>query len=189
MDGIKYKRFGNVVELQKEVRAALVKLLHERYGITPTSDENLIAEQTIEATSPFESKPIERIPWKDLDLDTARRLIATAKGCDPRTLSDADIIAEAMQRGLAWRDHATGIHYATAAGIVLLAKDPSAVFPQCRILAMPIAEASPTETHAIMRTSGGHAAGQRPSHCLYRPEHPSSHAHCRAQPPTARRVP
>ncbi len=134
-DGIKYKRFGNVVELQKEVRAALVKLLHERYGITPTSDENLIAEQTIEATSPFESKPIERIPWKDLDLDTARRLIATAKGCDPRTLSDADIIAEAMQRGLAWRDHATGIHYATAAGIVLLAKDPSAVFPQCRILA------------------------------------------------------
>lgn len=134
-DGLKYKRFGNVVELQKEVRAALVKLLHEKFGIMPTSDEDLIAEQTIEATSPFESKPVERIPWKDLDLDTARRLIATAQGCDPGTLSDAGIIAEAMQRGLAWRDQAAGIHYATAAGIVLLAKDPSAVFPQCRILA------------------------------------------------------
>jgi ATP-dependent DNA helicase RecG len=38
-------------------------------------------------------------------------------------------------RGLVWHDAATGEHYATAAGIVLLAKDPSAVFPQCRILA------------------------------------------------------
>ena len=38
-------------------------------------------------------------------------------------------------RGLIWRDQASERHYATAAGIVLLAKDPSAVFPQCRILA------------------------------------------------------
>ena len=50
-DGPKYKRFGNVIELQKEVRAALVKLLKDRFGIAPTSDENQIAEQTIEATS------------------------------------------------------------------------------------------------------------------------------------------
>ena len=54
-DGFKYKRFGNVIELQKEVRAALVKLLRDRFGIAPTSDENEIAEQTIEATSAFES--------------------------------------------------------------------------------------------------------------------------------------
>ncbi|MGD0614855.1 MAG: DUF4062 domain-containing protein, partial [Verrucomicrobiota bacterium] len=39
-DGLKYKRFGNVIELQKEVRAALVKLLKEQFGITPSSDEN-----------------------------------------------------------------------------------------------------------------------------------------------------
>jgi predicted HTH transcriptional regulator len=38
-------------------------------------------------------------------------------------------------RGLVWHDPQAGEHYATAAGIVLLAKDPSAVFPQCRILA------------------------------------------------------
>ena len=53
-DGFKYKRFGNVIELQKEVRAALVKLLLDRFGIAPTSDENEIAEQTIEATSIFD---------------------------------------------------------------------------------------------------------------------------------------
>ena len=36
-DGPKYKRFGNVIELQKEVRAALVKLLQDRFGIAPTN--------------------------------------------------------------------------------------------------------------------------------------------------------
>lgn len=134
-DGFKYKRFGNVVELQKEVRSALAKLLLEQFGIAPTTDEDHIAEHTIEATSSFESKPLDRIRWQDLDQDTARRLIATARQCDPGALTEDDILAEAKQRGLAWCDPASGISYATAAGIVLLAKDPSAVFPQCRILA------------------------------------------------------
>ncbi len=134
-DGPKYKRFGNVIELQKEVRAALVKLLRERFGVAPTSDENEIAEQTIEATSAFESRPLDRIRWRDLDLDVARRLIAAAEHRDPHDLSEDDLLAGAALRGLVWHEPASGEHYATAAGIVLLAKDPSAVFPQCRILA------------------------------------------------------
>lgn len=134
-DGPKYKRFGNVIELQKEVRAALVKLLQERFGIAPTSDENEIAEHTIEATSLFESQPLQRIRWRDLDLDVARRLVATAEACAPDSLSDDDLLTGATLRGLVWHDGATGEHYATAAGIILLARDPSAVFPQCRLLA------------------------------------------------------
>jgi predicted HTH transcriptional regulator len=55
-DGFKYKRFSNVIELQKEVRAALVRLLEERFSIAPSSDEDQIAVQTIEATSSFETK-------------------------------------------------------------------------------------------------------------------------------------
>ena len=62
-DGPKYKRFGNVVELQKEVRAALVKHLKDRHGIVPSSDENEIAQQTIEATSTFEAQLLNRIRW------------------------------------------------------------------------------------------------------------------------------
>lgn len=86
-DGPKYKRFGNVIELQKEVRAALVKLLRDRFGIVPTSAENVIAEQTIEATSTFESRPLDRVRWRDLDLDVARRLIAAAEQRKPDELS------------------------------------------------------------------------------------------------------
>jgi len=154
-DGPKYKRFGNVIELQREVRAALVKLLLDRFGIAPTSDEDEIASQTIEATSPFESRPLDRIRWQDLDHDVLRRLLAAAEGRDGKDLSDVDLQAGAKLRGLIW--HKPGEHwipgpgegfgdgqelhkrpdeyFATAAGIVLLARDPSAVFPQCRILA------------------------------------------------------
>lgn len=134
-DGFKYKRFGNVIELQKEVRAALVKLLTERFGIIPSSDEDEIAQQTIEATSRFESQLTTRVRWTDLDHDVARQMIATAEGRDPPTLSAPDLLAAASLRGLVWLDPQNGEHYATAAGVVLLAKDPSTVFPQCRILA------------------------------------------------------
>jgi ATP-dependent DNA helicase RecG len=134
-DGPKYKRFGNVIELQKEVRAALVKLLKEQFGIAPSTDENEIAAQTIEATSPFESQPLTRLRWRDLDHDVARRLVGAADGVAADGIAPDDLLAGATVRGLVWRDPDSGEHYATAAGTVLLAKDPSAVFPQCRILA------------------------------------------------------
>src|SRR5262249_12234569 len=82
-DGFKYKRFGNVIELQREVRAALVKLLRDRFHISPSSNENEIAEQTIEATSSFESQRLDRLGWKDLDLKLARVLISRAEQRDP----------------------------------------------------------------------------------------------------------
>jgi ATP-dependent DNA helicase RecG len=134
-DGPKYKRFGNVIDLQKEVRAALVKHLKDGYGIVPSSDENEIARQTIEATSTFESQPLNRILWADLDHSVARRLVGAAETKKPDDLSAADLLSGVKLRGLTWQAPDSGEHYATAAGIVLLAKDPSAVFPQCRILA------------------------------------------------------
>jgi predicted HTH transcriptional regulator len=134
-DGPKYKRFGNVIELQKEVREALVKLLAKQHGIVPSSDENEIAAQTIEATSGFESQRIDRLRWSELDLPIARRMFAAESGGDPEALSDEEMVAAAILRGLAWRHPDTSECYATAAGVVLLAPDPSAVFPQCRILA------------------------------------------------------
>lgn len=133
-DGFKYKRFGNVIELQKEVRAALVKLLLDRFGLAPTSDENTIAEQNIEATSTFESQPLMRITWSHLDQGIACKLVAAAENKKPEDLSSAEALAGAVLRGLVWHGPDSE-YYATAAGIVLLAKDPSAVFPQCRVLA------------------------------------------------------
>lgn len=134
-DGLRCKPFGNVIELQKEVREALVNLLRERFGISPTSDEDSIAESTIEATSAFESRPLNRIRWRDLDRNVTRQLIAAAERCSPDELSESALLSGAVLRGLVWYDPLSQEHYATAAGIVLLARDPSTVFPQCRILA------------------------------------------------------
>lgn len=79
-DGLKYKRFGNVIELQKEVRAALARLLRDRFRVAPSSDENEIADQTIEATSPFESQTLTGLRWVDLDHEVMRRLVMAAAG-------------------------------------------------------------------------------------------------------------
>ena len=134
-DGLKYKRFGNVIDLQREVRAALAKLLREGHHIAPTREQDEVARQTIEATSTFESQPLARAPWAALDHSVVRRLLGAADSRSPDDLSADDLLAGATLRGLVWHDASSGEHYATAAGIVLLAKDPSAVFPQCRILA------------------------------------------------------
>ena len=134
-DGYKYKRFGNVIELQREVRAALVKLLRDRFGISPSSDEEKTSSQTIEATSTFESSPSDRIHWRDLDHNVLRRLLAVAEERDMSDFTEDELHAGARTRGLIWLEPTSGEYFATAAGIVLLAPDPSAVFPQCRILA------------------------------------------------------
>lgn len=133
-DKFKYKRFGNIIELQKEVRRALVKLLKAQFSIAPTSDENAIAEQNIEATSGFESQLLTRVRWEVLDRGVVSQLVARAEGKKPEELSSEDLLDGAILRGLVWRAQDSE-YYATAAGIVLLAQDPSAVFPQCRILA------------------------------------------------------
>ncbi len=134
-DGIKYKRFGNLLELLKEVRAALLKILKERFSIEPTSDENKIAEQTLKATSDFELQALKRLRWEDLDHATARRMISSAEKKKAPEISEDDLLRDLLARGLVWSDPDTTGHYATAAGIVLFARDPSVVFPHCRILA------------------------------------------------------
>ena len=147
-DGFKYKRFVHVVDLQKEVRAALVKVLQDRFSIAPTSDENQIAEQTIEATSTFESQLLTRIQWEDLDHDVAQNLVATAEKRVPHEIASEELLASLLMRGLVWSDPDSGKCYSTGAGIVLLAKDPSAVLPQCRILCDAYRGAGPDSTPA-----------------------------------------
>jgi len=134
-DNFKYKRFGNILELQRETRAALLKLLKDRYGIIPSSDEEKIAEQTIDAVSPFETQAIKRLKWQNMDHALAKRLVARALQKDENNLSREMVLENMMVRGLIWFDPETNEHYGTAAGIVLLGNDSSAVFPQIRFLA------------------------------------------------------
>jgi len=135
-DNFKRKRFGNIIELQKEVRAALVKLLDKQFGVSPTTDENEIADHTIEATSTFESQHLQHVPITELDLDIGRELIlSTKEESESDALSDRDVLRELALRGLIVRDPEHSEHFSTAAGLVFLGRDPSAVLPHCRVSA------------------------------------------------------
>ena len=135
-DSFKRKRFSNVIDLQKEVRAALARLLEKQFGVCPTSDENEIAEHTIEATSTFESRHLQHVPVTELDLDVGRELIlSTRQESEPDALSERDVLSALALRGLIVRDPEHSEHFVTAAGLVFLGRDPSAVFPHCRVSA------------------------------------------------------
>ena len=69
-----------------------------------------------------------------MDHKVARELIARAERKAQDDLTKEEICESLLVRGLIWSDPDSGTHYATAPGIVLLAKNPSAAFPQCRIL-------------------------------------------------------
>ena len=133
-DGYKYKRFANYKKLQTEVRASLVKLLKEEHGIEPSSDENKIAEQTLEAASKFGTRRTQT-PWSSLNLDLVKKFVEAAEKTPVDKLTDSRLKGILLSRGMLWRDYDSGREYATAAAVVLLADDPSIVFPNCRILA------------------------------------------------------
>ena len=133
-DGIKYKRFGNIFELQKEARCSLVEFLKQRFNIIPSPADDKIAEQTIEAASSFEIQAIKRLKWSDLNHALAKKLTIQSGQRSEKAVSDKEIVDNMTVRGLVWVDAEIGEYYATAAGIVFLGNDPSAVFPQCRIL-------------------------------------------------------
>ena len=103
-DGLKYKRFGNLLELLREVRASLLKILKERFAIEPTSDENEIAQQTISATSDFELQTLKRLRWADLDHEIARRLVASAEQKEALDISEDVLLHSLLARGLIWND-------------------------------------------------------------------------------------
>ncbi|MFC2108253.1 ATP-binding protein [Candidatus Bipolaricaulota bacterium] len=135
-DNFKRKRFSNVIDLQKEIRAALAKLLEKRFSVAPTSDEDEIADNTIEATSTFESQHLKHVPVTELDLDVGRELILSTKDeSEPDALSERDILSALALRGLLIRDPEHSEHFSTAAGLVFLGRDPSAVLPHCRVSA------------------------------------------------------
>lgn len=153
-DGFKYKRFGNVIDLQKEVRVALVKVLEECFGIAPSSDENEIARQTIEATSPFESQLTRRARWLDLDHDIARQMIAAAEGRDPATISLPDLLAAASLRGLVWRaTRRAGSISPRLPALSCWRRIRPGSFPSAASLPMPTAAPNPTAIPATTRIS------------------------------------
>lgn len=133
-DGYTYKRFIDRLDLQPEARKALLRVLKDEYGIIPTEDEVKSGEETLEATSPFESDQTYQ-PWSSMDHTVAKDWLISIGEISEKKGTKSEIQSALRTRGLLWLDRESGEHYASAAGVIFLGRNPSAPFPQCRILA------------------------------------------------------
>jgi predicted HTH transcriptional regulator len=152
-DGHKYERFDTIEGLQEAVRKRLVRHIKETYDIEPTSDQNTSALQTIHIASLFERQRLDVLPWDSVNKGNAFQMVANAEGVSSVTLYYDDVKHSLWQRGYLWKDDGNH-YYATAAGIMLLAPDPSIYFAHARIqvAAFPgsVRTASPID-HATIR--------------------------------------
>lgn len=131
-DGHTYDRFDDIEALQEKVRARLIKHIKDTYDLEPTSDQEQSAHQTIQVASSFERQRLEYVSWDEIDMDIAARIVAKAEDPPVDRLSPEFVRKALWQRGYLWRNDANQ-YFATAAGVLLMAHDPSVCFAHCRI--------------------------------------------------------
>lgn len=131
-DGHTYDRFDDIEALQEKVRARLIKYIKDTYDLEPTSDQEQSAHQTIQVASSFERQRLEYVSWDEIDRDIASRIVAKAEDRPVDRLSPQFVRKALWQRGYLWRNEANQ-YFASAAGILLMAHDPSVCFAHCRI--------------------------------------------------------
>lgn len=132
-DGHTYSRFKNNKELHGLVRKRLIAHIEESYELAPTKEEKYIAEATTVVASSFDR---QRLHEHNLSRLTEAGVKALAKGIDSdsrNTLTLAEREQLLLDRGYLWFNPRTETLRPTAAGLLLMGKDPSALFTQCRI--------------------------------------------------------
>ena len=132
-DGHAYARFNDHEELHSLVRERLIAHIKESYELVPTKEEKNIAEAITVVASPFDRQRLREL---DLTSLTAAGVNVLARGINPdsrKTLNPADREQLLMERGYLWFIPSTETWCPTAAGFLLMGKDPSTMFTQCRI--------------------------------------------------------
>jgi ATP-dependent DNA helicase RecG len=131
-DGHTYDRFLSTEELQQLVRVRLIKHIQDNYHIVPTRDEDRIGKGSIEIASAFERQRL--LDWSvDATMSKrAKRVALAVSGENRKSFSANDQWRELRNRGYIWQDE-SGENKLTAAGLLLLGRDPSVCFPHCRV--------------------------------------------------------
>ncbi|KZK75230.1 MULTISPECIES: ATP-binding protein [Chlorobium/Pelodictyon group] len=152
-DGHTYERFESTEELQEKVRKRLVRYIKDSYDIEPTSDQNTSAHKTIHIASLFERQRLEVLPWSGIDTSIAVRMVASSENLPAGSINSDEVMHTLWERGYLWKDEDKR-YLATAAGIMLLAPDPSKYFAHARIQVAAYAGSVRTATpsdHATIR--------------------------------------
>lgn len=132
-DGHTYGRFKDNADLHEIVRERLIAHIKELYELAPTKEEDTVAKASIAFASPFDR---QRLHERDLGDLSPARVTALALGLDPesgKSLKPADREQLLLDRGYLWFSVGKDQARPTAAGLLLTGKDPTTLFPHCRI--------------------------------------------------------
>ena len=129
-----YRRFIDREDLKPEVRAALLALLKQEFGFTPSSDEDTGGRELIESASTFESKPLSDVPWSALDAKQMARFAEAVVASLGMRVFEESVCQSMHAHGLLWRDASKRNFFATAAGLLLFFPRPGDHFPQAEAL-------------------------------------------------------
>jgi ATP-dependent DNA helicase RecG len=133
-DRYTYKRFHDREDLKPEMLRALVRSLHEEFGIAATPAEVTEGEHLIDAASAFESTVLSDVTVEVLDQDLLSDFRQRTGGGEANAIVRS--AGQALHaRGLAVRGAAPDVFQTTAAGFLLFGQRPANRFPQCEILA------------------------------------------------------
>ena len=132
-DGHTYSRFKDNTELHEIVRERLIAHIKEHYELAPTKEEDTVAKASIVFASPFDRQRLHEREFSDL---SQARVTDLALGLDPesrKSLKPADREQLLLDRGYLWFSSSKERARPTAAGLLLTGKDPTSLFPHCRI--------------------------------------------------------
>lgn len=132
-DGHTYSRFKDNPELHEIVRERLIAHIKEHYELAPTKEEDTLAKANIAFASPFDRQRLHERELGDL---SPARVTALALGLDPesgKSLNPAEREQLLFDRGYIWFSSIKEQARPTAAGLLLAGKDPTSLFPHCRI--------------------------------------------------------
>lgn len=123
LTGVKYKEFDGLESLDDAVQKALRQALRESWGISDLTASPRQAKSALAAASDAENK-IVKVSVDDLDLNTARKMIARWDHIDASSHNARAVIQRLTQLG-----HVVGLRKgearATLAGAIVLGKRPS----------------------------------------------------------------
>lgn len=131
-DGHTYDRFASTAELQLHARARIVKHIHDFYHLEPTKEETTVGETTLRVASAFERNRLQDWTRSETVASLSRKVAEVSAGGNPSDLTDEQEIRELLNRGYFWLDDENQLKL-TAAGLLLLGRDPSACFVHCRV--------------------------------------------------------
>ncbi|NQT69565.1 MAG: DUF4062 domain-containing protein [Desulfobacteraceae bacterium] len=132
-DGHTYSRFSSDRELLEKVRIRLVEYIETTFDTAPTQLQDIHSKETLRSASNLERQQVNNKLLSGLDQDLAREMVSAAEEKPIEKVTDELISQALLSRGYLWWDKQEEVYRPTAACFLLLAPNPSTVFPQTRI--------------------------------------------------------